>query len=128
MMREKNKYHLAKWIILCQPKDQGGLGIYDLQFILTKTFALLSKWLCKLLIIEGIWQQLLSNKYLGSKPLIQVEWKNRLIFLVQSYEGEVRFFPLWIFLYKRRNTSVFLRRQMAWGFVFTRRVPVSLQH
>ena len=30
----------------------------------------------KLLTIEGTWQQLLRNKYLGSKPLIQVEWKN----------------------------------------------------
>jgi hypothetical protein len=27
---DKKKYHLAKWDILCRPKDQGGLGIIDL--------------------------------------------------------------------------------------------------
>ena len=70
---QKKKYRLAKWSILCQPKDQGGLGIHDLHI---KNIALLSKWLFKLLTTEGTWQQLLRNKYLGSKPLIQVEWKN----------------------------------------------------
>ncbi|WVZ79833.1 LOW QUALITY PROTEIN: hypothetical protein U9M48_027365, partial [Paspalum notatum var. saurae] len=68
----KKKYGLAKWSILCQPKDQGGLGILDLN---TKNSALLSKWLYKLLISDGTWQQLLCNKYIGSKPLAQVEWK-----------------------------------------------------
>jgi uncharacterized membrane protein YobD (UPF0266 family) len=28
--KKKNKYRLAKWNILCQPKEQGGLGIRDL--------------------------------------------------------------------------------------------------
>ena len=70
---QKKKYRLAKWSILCQPKDQGGLGIHDLHI---KNIALLSKWLFKLLTTEGTWQQLLRNKYLGSKLLIQVEWKN----------------------------------------------------
>jgi len=27
----KRKYRLAKWDILCQPKDQGGLGIHNLE-------------------------------------------------------------------------------------------------
>ena len=68
----KRKYRLARWNILCQPKDQGGLGIHDLKL---KNIALLSKWLFKLLTTEGNWQQLLKNKYLGSKPLVQAEWK-----------------------------------------------------
>ncbi|WVZ62677.1 hypothetical protein U9M48_012392 [Paspalum notatum var. saurae] len=68
----KKKYSLAKWSILCRPKDQGGLGILDLN---TKNSALLSKWLYKLLTSDGTWQQLLRNKYIGSKPLAQVEWK-----------------------------------------------------
>ncbi|KAL5674200.1 hypothetical protein ACJX0J_018506 [Zea mays] len=38
----KKKYRLAKWSILCQPKDQGGIGILDLN---TMNRALLSKWL-----------------------------------------------------------------------------------
>ncbi|WVZ51704.1 hypothetical protein U9M48_002819 [Paspalum notatum var. saurae] len=62
----KKKYCLAKWNILW------GLGIHDLY---VKNIALLSKWLFKLLTSEGTWQQLLKNKYLSSKPLVQVDWK-----------------------------------------------------
>jgi len=47
---DKKKYHLAKWDILCRPKDQGGLGIADLS-ITNK--CLLSKWLFKLLNEDG---------------------------------------------------------------------------
>jgi hypothetical protein len=60
---QRKKYRLAKWSVLCQPKDQGGLGIH------TKDMALLSKWLFKLLTSDETWQQFLQNKYLGSKPL-----------------------------------------------------------
>jgi hypothetical protein len=69
---EKRKYRLAKWSILCQPKDQGGLGIRDLDI---QNTALLSKWLYKLLTTDGTWQELIRNKYLGSKPLSQAIWK-----------------------------------------------------
>jgi len=69
----KRKYRLAKWDILCQPKNQGGLGIHNLDI---KNTALLSKWLFKLLTTKGTWQQMLRKKYLGSKPLSQVQWKN----------------------------------------------------
>ena len=37
---QKRKYRLAKWNILCQPKDQSGLGIQNLEL---KNIALLSK-------------------------------------------------------------------------------------
>jgi hypothetical protein len=69
---EKKKYRLAKWNILCRPKDQGGLGIHDLEI---KNRALLGKWLFKLLSEEGIWQTILKRKYMGSKALSQVVWK-----------------------------------------------------
>jgi hypothetical protein len=65
----KRKYRLTKWNIICRPKDQGGLGIEVLEL---KNKCLLSKWLFKLLNEEGVWQELLRNKYLGSKPLAQV--------------------------------------------------------
>lgn len=58
---------------MCQPKDQGDLGIQDLDI---KKTALLSKWLFKLLATDGTWQEILRNKYLGSKPLSQVQWRN----------------------------------------------------
>ncbi|WVZ50897.1 hypothetical protein U9M48_002104, partial [Paspalum notatum var. saurae] len=73
-MNIRKKYRLAKWSIFSQPKDQGGLGIHELS---TKNNALLSKWLYKLLTSDGTWQQLIRNKYLGSTPLSQVEWKPR---------------------------------------------------
>jgi hypothetical protein len=62
----KHKYRLARWDILCRPKDQAGLGILDLQ--LQNKF-LLAKWLVNLLNYEGMWQSLLTNKYLRSKAL-----------------------------------------------------------
>jgi hypothetical protein len=69
---DHKKYHLAKWSILSQPKNQCGIGIHDLG---TKNISILSKWLFKLLISIGTWQQLIRNKYLGSIPLSQVERK-----------------------------------------------------
>ena len=69
----KRKYHLAKWSILCQSKDQGGLEIHDLEL---KNIAQLSKWLYRLLTTDDTWQQILRNKYLGNKPLVQVQWKS----------------------------------------------------
>ena len=72
--RHKRKYRLKKWSILCRPKRQGGLEIMDLE---TLNKCLLSKWLFKLINEEGIWQQLLRNKYLANKTIIQVEKKSR---------------------------------------------------
>jgi hypothetical protein len=68
----KKKYRLTKWNIICRPKDQGGLGIEVLEL---KNRCLLSKWLFKLLHEQGVWQELLTNKYLNNKTLSQVEAK-----------------------------------------------------
>ena len=66
----KRKYRLAKWDIICRPKDQGGLGIENLE---VKNRCLLSKWLFKLSSeTETTWAQILRNKYLQSKTLAQV--------------------------------------------------------
>ena len=58
--------------MVCRPKDQGGLGIHDLQ---VKNEALLSKWLFKLLTEDGVWQTMLRNKYIGQKAVSQAYWK-----------------------------------------------------
>jgi hypothetical protein len=68
----KKKYRLAKWSIICRPKDQGGLGILDLEI---QNKCLLSKWLFNLINGDGDWQQLIKNKYLGNKSLTQVRKK-----------------------------------------------------
>jgi len=66
----KKKYRLAKWSILCKPRCTGGLGILDLE---TQNKCLLSKWLFKLFNEEGLWQQVLRNKYVKDKCLSQIE-------------------------------------------------------
>ena len=71
-MSNKHRYRLAKWDILCRPKDQGGLGILNLEL---QNKCLLAKWLVNLLKTEGIWQSLLRNKYLRCKTLTQVAAK-----------------------------------------------------
>ena len=61
--KDKKKYRLAKWDIICRPMDQGGLGIIDIDL---QNKALLSKWIINLLNGEGMWQTLVRNKYLSS--------------------------------------------------------------
>ena len=66
----KTKYRLARWDIICRPKDQGGLGIENLEI---KNKCMLSKWLYRLSQeSEGMWAQILRNKYLHSKTLAHV--------------------------------------------------------
>jgi hypothetical protein len=55
------KYHLVKWSDVCQPKDQGGLGVTDLHL---KNVSLLCKWIWRLENEEGLWQDLIKAKYL----------------------------------------------------------------
>ena len=45
-------YRLARWDIICRPKDQGGLGIINLKL---QNKCLLAKWLVNLLNTEGMW-------------------------------------------------------------------------
>uniref|UniRef100_A0A8I6YB15 Reverse transcriptase domain-containing protein n=1 Tax=Hordeum vulgare subsp. vulgare TaxID=112509 RepID=A0A8I6YB15_HORVV len=66
----KTKYRLARWDIICRPKEQGGLGIENLE---VKNRCLLSKWLFRLSVkTEDMWVQILRNKYLQQKTLAQV--------------------------------------------------------
>jgi hypothetical protein len=48
------------------PKDQGGLGVLDLEKM---NIALLPKRLWKLFNEDGIWQQILRKKYLIKQTL-----------------------------------------------------------
>jgi hypothetical protein len=70
--KQKKKYELTRWNIICRPKDQGGLGIDVLGI---KNKCVLCKWLFKLLSEKGVWQELLTNKYLRGKTLSQVQEK-----------------------------------------------------
>jgi hypothetical protein len=66
---EKNKYRLSKWTIVCSPKDQGGLGINDLEI---ENMTLLGKWLFKFITEDEIWQNIIKQKYVASNVLSQV--------------------------------------------------------
>ena len=66
----KKKYRLTRWSVLCCSKDQGGLGILNLD---AQNKCLLSKWLFKLINEQGMWQTLLRRKYLRYISLTQVE-------------------------------------------------------
>ena len=68
----KRKYRLTKWSMMCRPKEQGGLGIENLEL---KNKSLLCKWIFKILTEEGVWHELITNKYLHSKSLSQVKAK-----------------------------------------------------
>ena len=57
---------------MCQPRDQGGLGIQNIDL---QNQCLLSKWLFKLINEDGLWQDLLRNKYLRHQTIAQVEKK-----------------------------------------------------
>nr|ABF94719.1 retrotransposon protein, putative, unclassified [Oryza sativa Japonica Group] len=66
----KRKYRLARWSVICTPKDCGGLGIQNLN---VQNKCLLSKWLYKLINEDGVWQKLLRKKYLAKKTITLVE-------------------------------------------------------
>jgi hypothetical protein len=65
----KKKCRLVKWGIICRPKDQGGLGVVNFEL---QNKCLISKWLFSLINSEGVWKQLIKNKYLSSKTITQV--------------------------------------------------------
>jgi hypothetical protein len=65
----KKKYRLTKWSVICRPKEQGELGILDLE---KQNKGLLSKWIFNLINKDGVWQQLIRNKYLRDRSITQV--------------------------------------------------------
>jgi hypothetical protein len=69
----KKKYHLVRWSDVCLPKDQGGLGILNLDLM---NIALLSKWIWKLFNGSGLWQTILKGKYLKGQTLRQATYRN----------------------------------------------------
>jgi hypothetical protein len=69
---KKNNIDWLNGMLFAVPKDQGGLGIHDLE---VKNTSLLGKWHFQLLTEDGTWQTILKRKYVGSMALSQVLWK-----------------------------------------------------
>jgi hypothetical protein len=74
--QHKKKYRLVRWNIICEPKEQGGLDILNID---VQNRCLLSKWLFKLINEEGIWQNMLKRKYLQTQTIIHVQKKPRIL-------------------------------------------------
>ena len=117
----KRKYRLAKWDIICRPKDQGGLGIENLE---VKNRCLHSKWLYKLSVeTEATWAQILRSKYLQSKTLSQVTvrptdspfWKGLM-------RVKAAFFNRTKFIVGNGNTTRF------WEDMWLGETPLALQY
>jgi hypothetical protein len=57
----KRKYRLLKWAVICKSKKKGGLGIKDIRKM---NISLLCKWWWKLENEDGMWQEVVRNKYM----------------------------------------------------------------
>jgi hypothetical protein len=69
---QTKKYHLVDWASVCSPKNQGGLGVLNLEFM---NDSLLYKWLWNIENSKGLWQKIIASKYIKGKPLIIVKQK-----------------------------------------------------
>ena len=107
--------------IICRPKDQGGLGIENLE---VKNRCLLSKWLYRLSTeTEGTWVQILHNKYLQSKTLAQVTVRpNDSPFWKGLMRMKEIFFQRVKFIIGNSNTTRF------WEDAWLGETPLALQY
>jgi hypothetical protein len=68
----KRKYHLIKWVKVCKSKKKGGVGIKNLTKL---NINFLCKWWWRLEQEEGLWQELVKNKYLYKDSIHTVSHK-----------------------------------------------------
>jgi zinc-binding in reverse transcriptase len=61
----RRKYHLVKWATVCRPKDCGGWGILNLEFMNT-SFLCKWYWKCRYINEAGLWQSIINFKYLSN--------------------------------------------------------------
>jgi hypothetical protein len=66
---QTKKMHLVNWNKVCSPKSLGGLGVLNLGYM---NDALLTKWLWNLENSNGLWQSIITEKYIKGKPLSQL--------------------------------------------------------
>jgi hypothetical protein len=79
----------VKWKTVCLPKDQGGLGVIDLEVM---NIALLSKWLWKIFNEKGQWQTTLQTQIFEEfhfGPMCSEEWRFPLLARAHGSETSV---------------------------------------
>jgi len=62
----------TKWTKISKPKKKGGLGIHDLRKM---NQSLLCKWWWKLESTEGLWQEIVQEKYVKQNTIAQLKTK-----------------------------------------------------
>ena len=67
---KKRKYYMVRWSRVCRSKKKGGLGVKDLH---RQNVGLLCKWWWKLETQIGLWQTIVSAKYLKNKPVASLK-------------------------------------------------------
>jgi hypothetical protein len=67
---QTKRMHLVNWDTVCSSKSLGGLGVLNLS---SMNDALLTKWLWNLENSSGLWQSIITGKYIKGKPLISVK-------------------------------------------------------
>jgi hypothetical protein len=68
-IKEKEGLHLVKWNMIAKPKKKGGWGIKKI-YLFGKALASKSLWSC--LMVFSLWHNVVQNKYLKQKYV--VEW------------------------------------------------------
>ena len=69
---KKKKYHLLRWEIINKSKKYSGLGIKNIHRM---NVSLLCKWWWKLEAENGIWQQIVTKKYMSRDTVGSVRHK-----------------------------------------------------
>ena len=70
---DKFKYHMAKWEMVCRPKDQGGLGIINTRIM---NDCLMVKWIWKIFQEpDELWFKFLKAKYMGEGGFFESKTK-----------------------------------------------------
>jgi hypothetical protein len=75
------KIHLVDWMSVCSPKNQGGLGVLNLEFM---SDSLLTKWLWNIENSNGLWQKIIASKYIKGKTPYFGQAKTRRFSLLEE--------------------------------------------
>ena len=68
--QEQNKIAWVKWETVCLPKEDGGLGVKDINSF---NLSLLGKWKWNLFHSQGeLWARVLESKYVGWRGLSKI--------------------------------------------------------
>jgi hypothetical protein len=96
-LRKWNTYTYQVEHMMRQLKDQGGLGIQNIEI---QNHCLHSKWLFKLINEDRLWQTIIRNKYLTNQTIGKAQKNQATHFSGWANEGQTNLPWIWIFSFK----------------------------